>query len=118
MKTIAAGTTGIVRCYKQILNTVSIKNDVGGTGELPIGNYRVQITKTWHDYETGQRCIATLLDPKDIEVSRKAGTTGYTADHYLKYKDKNPSLYADAVKAAKEYDPSTVYFFADDFTPD
>jgi hypothetical protein len=93
------GTTGTVRCYKKILNSVSITNDVGGTSELPVGNYRVKVTKAWGDYEIGGRGIGVLLNEKDIKKSRKAGTTPW--------KEKKG-----------EFDPSIVYFSLNDFTAD
>jgi hypothetical protein len=111
------GLTGFVRCHRQVINSVLIKNDVGGTSELPVGSYRVRITKTWGDYETGQRCVGVLLDPKDIERSRRAGTTGKKPDDYKRYPN-NPELYARAVEAVASFDPSIVYFVASDFTPD
>lgn len=54
-----------------------VDNDLGGTTELPAGRYRVRLEKSWHDYEIGGRCIGILLDQKDIETSRKIGTTEY-----------------------------------------
>ena len=110
--------TGVVRCHKQILNSVSIKNDVGGTSEIPVGNYRVRVTKSWGDSEIGGRCIGVLLDPKDVAKARKAGTTGHKPADYLKYRETNPQLYKDALKAAANFDPSIVYFATSDFTPD
>lgn len=92
--------------------TVSVTNNVGGHSSLPVGRYPVRITKAWEDYETGRRLIGELLDPKDIETARKAGTTPYTPEHYVK-------CGADHVekvkKALAEFDPKTVYFHGDDF---
>lgn len=109
------GKTGTVRCHKRILNSVSLSNDVGGTSELPVGNYRVKVTRHWTDGEIGDRCAGFLLDPQDIETSRIAGTTGYTPDDYQAV---NPNLYQSAVDAAAIFNPRLVYFAADDFTPD
>lgn len=95
--------------------TVSVKNDVGGHSNLPEGRYLVRITKAWEDYETGRRLIGELMFQKDIETSRKAGTTGRAADEYAKY----GSAHVEQVKkAAAEFDPKTVYFHGDDFTTD
>lgn len=113
----AKGIAGTVRCHKQILNSVSIKNDVGGTTELPIGIYRVRITNIWRDYEVGQRCVGVLLNGNDILVAKKTGTTGYTPEYYKQKYPTNPELYQDALKAASGFDPSIVYFVAEDFTP-
>ncbi len=103
---------GTVRCHKQILNSVSITNDVGGTSEIPVGIYRVRVTRV-----VGRgRLVGELLDIKDIAKSRKAGTTGSKPDDYKKYLDVNPSLYHNAVKAAAEFNPAIVYFMESDFT--
>ena len=61
------------------------------------GIYRVRITKTWGDYETGQRCIGVLLNPRDVAKAKLAGTTGFTAETY---KD-NLKLYRETFLARK-----------------
>jgi hypothetical protein len=61
-----------------LLKKVCIENDLGGTEILPKGKYKIIVTKQWDDYECGIRGIGTLVNKKDIEVSRKAGTTIYT----------------------------------------
>lgn len=95
--------------------TVSVTNDVGGHSSLPTGRYAVRITKSWDDYETGRRLIGELLDPKDIETSRKAGTTGHTPESYAKY---GAGHVEKVKKAAAEFDPKTVYFHGDEFQKD
>jgi hypothetical protein len=100
------------------MNSVTLTNDVGGTGELPVGLYRVEVVSSHRDSETGRWVRGRLLDPRDVEAARAAGTTGYTPGHYLKYAATNPDLYAGAVKAAAAFDPALVTFHADDFTPD
>ncbi len=64
--------------------TVYFNNDVGGTSALPAGRYRVQVDRSWDDYETGVRVVGTLLDEADIETAIKTGTTGHatTTDPY------------------------------------
>lgn len=96
--------------------TVSVTNDVGGHSSLPLGRYPVRITKTWDDYETGRRMIGELMFPKDIETARKAGTTGYTPEHYAK--KCNAEFVENVKKALAAFDPKTVYFHGDDFTTD
>lgn len=105
------GKTGVVRCHKRIINSVTITNNVGGTTELPAGNYRVRITKV-----RGLRCIGVLLDPKDVLLAKATGTSEFSPEHYRDQFPKAPHLYADALKAAAAFDPSIVYFSADDFT--
>jgi hypothetical protein len=91
---------------------VSVTNDVGGTSALPVGRYAVRITKGWDDYETGRRLIGELLDPKDIETARKAGTTGRTPEEYVKY---GADHVEKAKKAAADFNPKIVYFHGDEF---
>lgn len=94
---------------------MDIRNDVGGFSELPPGRYRVRVDRTWHDYETGGRAAGTLLDPADIETSREAGTTGYTAEHYREKYPDAPGLAAEVADALASFDPSKVYFPLSDF---
>jgi hypothetical protein len=92
-----------------------IVNDVGGTVDLPAGSYRVQLLKSWADYEIGDRCAGDLIDPMDIDVARKAGTTGHTPEDYRKY---SPALYLKTFTQTRTFDPKRVYFGLDDFIPD
>jgi hypothetical protein len=86
----------------------NIRNDVGGTTRLA-GIFHATVTKYWNDYETGYCFIGKLKDEAEIDYSRKSGYTGTDLEVYKQY-PKNPSLYANAVKARKEYSPETVYF--------
>lgn len=74
-----------------VFNAVHIHNDVGGTGELPPGRYKVRVDRSWDDYETGVRVVGTLIEEADIEIAIAAGTTGYAPP-------------------GKVYRPTTVYF--------
>lgn len=88
------------------LGSLWMKNDMGGTCALPSGSYRVMLTKTWYDYETGQRCIGRLVDRADVEKARKFGTidvSKYSADIMEQ---------AKKAKAKTQFDPSEVYFSA------
>jgi hypothetical protein len=96
-RTIEVGDVGVIVVTGALGNGLYMSNDVGGTGELPPGRYRVEVTKTWHDYETGNRCHGKLLDPEAVAIARKAGTTGY------RDRKTNPPV----------FDPSKVYFNAD-----
>jgi hypothetical protein len=107
--------TGVVRCYQDISTSVHITNNVGGTAYLPVGYYRVRLLESWYDDETGMRCIGELLDPKDIETARKAGTTRFTPEDYRKYGQKR---YEETAKAAREFNPARIHFYRDDFTAD
>jgi hypothetical protein len=78
--TTAVGKTGVVTCTNTgigEITSVSIHNDQGGTGWLPPGTYRVRVTRAWHDYETGDQAVGSLLDQADMETSRTAATTGF-----------------------------------------
>lgn len=115
MATPLIWTVGTVECRVSIINTVGIINDVGGSSELPPGRYRVQLVRTWNDYEIGTRAEGVLLDEADIEVSRQAGTTSWTAEHYER--EYPSSGHAERVRAAKEaFDPTRVFFALSDFT--
>ena len=112
----AKNITGVVR--SEILfrgcTSLSITNDVGGTTHLPVGQYRVRLLRSWYDYETGIRCIGRLLDPDNIAIARRTGTTGFRPDDYSKYGRRH---YERTRVAAREYDPARVYFHLDEFTP-
>lgn len=98
------GDVGIVKTTGKLGTGLWMHNDVGGSCELPPGVYRVKVTKAWDDYETGQRCIGKLLDPKDIETARKTGTIDVS-----KY-PANVVEQARERKAKTSFDPSIVYF--------
>lgn len=78
---------------------VCITNDVGGTTVLPERSYRVEITRGFYDYETGQRLIGVLLDSEDVARARVTGTTGF----------------ADG---SHNFHPEVVYFGGYDFKPE
>jgi len=107
--------TGILRSGEGLDATISIINDAGGTTDLPPGTYRVRLLEHWYDDETGIRCIGELLDERDIETARRAGTTGYKPEDYLKY---SRAMFEKTRKAAETFDPRRVYFCFDDLTPE
>jgi len=83
------------------LRGLYFSDDVGGTARLPAGRYRVRVAPGFRDYEGGTRMMGELLDEADVEVARKLGITGYVAE-------------AEALA----YNPTRVYFGAQQFTPD
>jgi hypothetical protein len=89
------------------VRTATIFNDVGGTNMLPIGEYEVRISDFKIDDETGLIAKGKLTNPKDLELARETGTSGFSPEHYLKY--SNPKLYLGAKLAADKFDPSIVY---------
>lgn len=109
-------TIGTVECRESIINTVGIVNDVGGSSELPPGRYRVRVVRTWHDYEIGDRAEGVLLDDADVEVSRRAGTTDWTPEHYEREYPTQTALAERAREARANFDPSRVFFALSDFT--
>jgi hypothetical protein len=70
------------------INSVGIINDAGGSGWMPVGRYRIEVTRTWNDYEIGLRGEGTLLDEADIEIARKAGETGHPQSEF----DRRPPV--------------------------
>jgi hypothetical protein len=95
--------------------SVTVQNDVGGHSALPPGRYRVQITKTFEDYETGRVLHGELQEERDVAAARRSGTTGFTPDHYRR---KAPTLAAAVEKAAREFNPRVVYFSEHNCEPD
>jgi hypothetical protein len=73
-------------------------NSLGGTESMPVGTYRIRVTKAWFDYETGDRAKGVLLDEKDIAMVRE------------KFLIKNiPSQYAAGAKVRSEqWNPAEV----------
>ena len=65
---------------------VQISNDLGGTSELPDGRYKVGLVT-----RSGRGLKGVLVEGKDLEVARKAGTTGAPPEN-------------------ANFDPSVVYF--------
>jgi hypothetical protein len=105
--------TGTVQCREGTTRTLTILNDVGGSEQLPTGNYRVRLITSWFDYETGVRCIGELIDLEDIETALQTGTTGFTPEDYRQYGEEH---YERTRMAVHEFDPGRVYFSEDDFT--
>jgi hypothetical protein len=94
----------------QVSGTLCVTNDVGGTTILDLPEeLTVTVTKAFWDYETGWRFHGRASGPV-LEVIRQQATTGYTADHYREKYPGNPQLAIDAEKAAREFDPSKIYF--------
>ncbi|MCI0464518.1 MAG: hypothetical protein L0Z62_46905 [Gemmataceae bacterium] len=102
-------------CRGGLRGGLSIRNDIGGTTELPAGRYRVRLLKCWWDEEIGARCIGELLEPAEIAQAMRAGTTGYTAEDYRKFGDE---FHERVAEDARAFDPKRVYFALDDFFPD
>jgi len=89
----------------------AITNNVGGTTHVR-GIFKVKITDSWHDYETGYRFIGQLINDIDIEQSRKSGTTKYTPEDYKNCPNKN--LYNSTLEAYNNFNPAKVYFSEND----
>jgi len=94
---------------KKVFKKVCITNDVGGTEYLPEGRYEVEIEEEWDDYETGIHYKGKLVRKTAINRARKAGTTGYKLEHYASRYGSESEIAKSAAKAAKEFDPATVY---------
>jgi hypothetical protein len=75
------GIAGAVACTVRLgdITSISIHNDQGGTGFLPAGTYHATVIRAWDDPETGWRAIGVLTDRHELEISRRAGTTGFPA---------------------------------------
>lgn len=90
-----------------VVNHITFKNDVGGTDTLD-GSFRVRVlrqTNSRGDYE------ARLVNAHDVIAVSKAGTTGYTVEHYATTFPNRPEL-AEEVRAAKAaFDPARVFVF-------
>ena len=73
---------------------VSALNDVGGTCEVPAGRYAVVVTRSWYDYEVGNRYVGQLTSQADVDRLAGAARTPF-----------------EPKKAG--WDPSVVYFSDD-----
>lgn len=73
--------------------------------DLPI---EIEVIDGFYDYETGYRYKGKIMNEKLLEEFNNFGTTGFKPDDYKKYKNK--SIYEDALKASKNYNPAIVYF--------
>ena len=83
-----------------IVKWVAFSNDMGGTEMIEKGiRFKVEVTKSWYDYETGQRYHGRLLEAKDVARVRREGTTGHADQRPA---DRGP------------WDPSVVYFGSHD----
>lgn len=105
------------------VSTCHIINDVGGSTFIRNNCYKeeyysfeklidlpieVEVIKGWYDYETGYNYIGKIKNKDLLKEVRKIGITGYKADDYKKYNNKE--LYETALEASKNYNPSIVYF--------
>jgi len=68
---------------------VSFNNDAGGTS-IAVGCFKFKVTKSFHDYETGNIIHGELVDEEKIKELKKIGTTGLE-------------------NAQKNYEPKVVY---------
>lgn len=93
---------------------VMVTNDVGGGSFLPPGKYRIRVIKGWYDYENGKNYKCQLIHDADVEKARKAGTTGHAGPTETDSEERNAKL----TKAAKEFDPHTVYVSEFEFKMD
>ncbi len=56
---------------------ITSHNDVGGTADVPRGQYAVIVTRSWFDYETGNRYIGQLIEQVDVDRVTAATRTAY-----------------------------------------
>lgn len=90
-----------------VTETVCIRNDVGGTTILEgEDSWRIEVIKSFWDYECGWRFHGRLLDDKQVESARQQGTTGYGPKDY----ERNPEHAAEVAEAQENFDPSYCYF--------
>ena len=68
----------------------------------------IEVLDSFYDYETGYHYKGKINDDKLVEEFRKFGTTGFKPGDYDRYKNK--SMYEDALKANKKFNPSIVSF--------
>jgi hypothetical protein len=97
------------------INSVGIINDAGGSGWMPVGRYRIEVTRTWNDYEIGLRGEGTLLDEADIEIARKAGETGHPQSEFDTGDPRLDKLLASRTGPDRVRE---VFFPISDFTPE
>lgn len=111
------GLLGYVTCKKSFpdsdISNIMILNDVGGSSFLPPGRYKVRVTYGFDDDETGRRLHGELVDEKDIEISRKAGTTGHAKE------GKRARTGLELIDPdQREFNPKKIYFQGKDFEPE
>ena len=92
-KAVAKKAVAVRGWVRNRLFAVTITNDAGGTEILPCGNYRIEIIRTLHRGSV----MGRLLNPEQVEVARKLGTTGH---------------------GRTTFDPSIVIFYKSEFTAD
>jgi hypothetical protein len=85
----------------------TIINNVGGSTHVR-GTFKVKVTESWYDYETGYNFKGEIINAEDIETVRKAGTTGRIPEDYKDCPNKN--LYTQTLEAYNNYNPTQVYF--------
>ena len=72
---------------------------------LPI---EIEVVDSFYDYETGYKYEGKITNESLISEFKKIGTTGFKPEDYKKYNNK--SLYEDALKASKTFNPSIIHF--------
>lgn len=95
----------------QVGEVVKVKNpwtsnQVGGTVKIH-GTVHAKIVKKWEDWETGTRYIGELFEDADVDLSREAGKTTFTPEHYKKDSEE---MYLEVKAKWDAYDPKKVYF--------
>jgi hypothetical protein len=87
---------------KIVIKKFYFDNDMGGT-EID-GGFRatVEVTKTFHDYETGQVFHGRLVKDEDVAKVKKLGTTGHAGKHPSPHRDN------------WTWNPAKVYFYDTD----
>ena len=94
------------------LKEFSIRNKLGGTTVIEKKDIKqkqilAHITKTWYDYEVGERAEGELIDKNVIDEVAKLGESEYTPEHYKQYGEES---YKSALKAWNSYKPNRVFF--------
>ena len=102
---VNAGDVAIVAA-----DTLTTRNDVGGTASLRHAETTCVVTKAWWDDETGWRYAGRLADEAVVAEVRAQATTGYDAEHYRRTYPSNPALAESAELAARAFDPAAVNF--------
>lgn len=88
-----------------LVKDLMFDNDMGGTEILDGANMTARMTKTFHDYETGQVCHGLLVKPEEVARLKKLGTTG-SAGKYPSHFDERGTV----------WNPAKVYFYMDKIT--
>lgn len=69
------GQVGIAHCTNRLLGRVYYENALGGTEEIPLGDYPCRVTKAWKDYECGWRGLAVITDPAIVKELKLPSAT-------------------------------------------